>query len=347
MHTDHLGSSSTTTDNTGARIGEQKYDAYGKVRSSSGSLGTSRGYTGQYLDAGTGGLMYYNARYYNPYLNRWLQPDTIVPNPGNPQDLNRYSYVRNSPLNYTDPSGHDPKNDYGESMNDNCNYVGKDCPDGSVGSIARYYRRYFPKAWNNRDKWQYGAEPRDTVAGVVASYELGVQWALGIGEDTNDDGYNDRNFGPGDPFTAELRAYDGVTDDLPKIAEKLENGELKGSFGDDLGGWQGVPKFIRNYSASLTFGATGNIAASYLGSFDGTWNVLEIDEAEGVAVVQFQATNASTPASGFRPPIIGYTSLWNNTVGAFENWAVNTYSPGPMRTMYQTIQWTYTVEFGR
>ena len=38
--------------------------------------------------------------------NRWLSPDTIVPDPGNPQSFNRYSYTRNNPVNRIDPSGH-------------------------------------------------------------------------------------------------------------------------------------------------------------------------------------------------------------------------------------------------
>ncbi len=46
------------------------------------------------------------ARWYSPVLGRWLSPDTIVPDPTNPQSLNRYSYVRNRPLNFNDPSGH-------------------------------------------------------------------------------------------------------------------------------------------------------------------------------------------------------------------------------------------------
>ncbi len=39
-------------------------------------------------------------------LGRFIQPDTIVPEPGNPQALNRYSYVGNRPTVYIDPDGH-------------------------------------------------------------------------------------------------------------------------------------------------------------------------------------------------------------------------------------------------
>ena len=46
------------------------------------------------------------ARWYDPALGRWLSPDTIVPDFANPQSLNRFSYVRNNPLKFVDPSGH-------------------------------------------------------------------------------------------------------------------------------------------------------------------------------------------------------------------------------------------------
>jgi hypothetical protein len=42
------------------------------------------------------------------YITQFSQPDSIVPDPYNPQDWNRYSYARNNPLRYTDPSGHFP-----------------------------------------------------------------------------------------------------------------------------------------------------------------------------------------------------------------------------------------------
>jgi RHS repeat-associated protein len=52
------------------------------------------------------GLMDYKARFYSPYLNRFTQPDTLIPDPGNPQAWNRFSYVANRPLTFNDPTGH-------------------------------------------------------------------------------------------------------------------------------------------------------------------------------------------------------------------------------------------------
>ena len=61
--------------------------------------------TGQWEEASLG-FYDYGARPYDPALGRFLQADTLVPNPGNPQSLNRYAYTLNNPLRYTDPSGH-------------------------------------------------------------------------------------------------------------------------------------------------------------------------------------------------------------------------------------------------
>ena len=70
---------------------------------------TDRGFTGhRQNNTGTYDLklIYMNARYYHPQLGRFVSPDTIVPEPANPQSFNRYSYALNSPLKYTDPIGH-------------------------------------------------------------------------------------------------------------------------------------------------------------------------------------------------------------------------------------------------
>lgn len=44
--------------------------------------------------------------WFSPYINHFLQPDTIIPDLSNPQSWNRYSYVQNNSLKFTDPTGH-------------------------------------------------------------------------------------------------------------------------------------------------------------------------------------------------------------------------------------------------
>jgi hypothetical protein len=41
-------------------------------------------------------------------LGRFVQPDSIIPDPGNPQSLDRYAYSFNNPIKHNDPSGHWP-----------------------------------------------------------------------------------------------------------------------------------------------------------------------------------------------------------------------------------------------
>jgi len=102
---DHLGSTSLTANSSGGKVAELRYYPYGETRFTDGVTPTSYQFTGQRNDSAIG-LYFYNARYYDPYLNRFIQADSIVPSPANPQSLNRYSYVLNSPLRYTDPTGH-------------------------------------------------------------------------------------------------------------------------------------------------------------------------------------------------------------------------------------------------
>jgi RHS repeat-associated protein len=87
-------------------VGRVQYDPYGEVLTSTLPVTlTDRLFTGARFD-GTIGLYQMGARWYDPALGRWFQADTIVPEPGNPQALNRYAYVYNNPLRFVDPTGH-------------------------------------------------------------------------------------------------------------------------------------------------------------------------------------------------------------------------------------------------
>jgi RHS repeat-associated protein len=98
LHADHLGSASLTTDVSGNKYGELRYKPYGETRYTWGTTPTDRRFTGQRSEEASLGSLYdYGARFYSPSLNRWISPDSIVPNSTNPQSLNRFSYVRNNP----------------------------------------------------------------------------------------------------------------------------------------------------------------------------------------------------------------------------------------------------------
>ena len=66
----------------------------------------------------------------SPYINRFVQPDTLIPDLSNPQSWNRYSYVTNRPVNFNDPTGH--------SMDDGCKDYGCDFGISSSTSSSGY-----------------------------------------------------------------------------------------------------------------------------------------------------------------------------------------------------------------
>jgi RHS repeat-associated protein len=103
---DSLGSTVLTTDNSGGTVATVKYYPYGDCRNSQGYLDTDKRFTGQRLDQT--GLYFYNARYYDATIGRFISPDTIVPDWTNPQAWNSYSYCLNNPLKYTDLTGNWP-----------------------------------------------------------------------------------------------------------------------------------------------------------------------------------------------------------------------------------------------
>jgi RHS repeat-associated protein len=98
----HLGSTVVTRCQLG-NVYRNGYYPFGEERYTSSY--TPYQFTGQRKEAAIG-LYDYHARFYDPYLNHFVQPDTIIPDPSNPQSWNRYAYVNNNPINYNDPCGH-------------------------------------------------------------------------------------------------------------------------------------------------------------------------------------------------------------------------------------------------
>ena len=103
LHGDHLGSTSLTTRGSSETANRADY-AYCAERSATGDLQTDYTFTGQKRDAT--GLMYYNARYYDPALGTSVSPDSLIPVPKHAISFNRFLYAKGHPLKFTDPGGH-------------------------------------------------------------------------------------------------------------------------------------------------------------------------------------------------------------------------------------------------
>ena len=112
LHKDHLGSIDLITDEQGDVVERRSHDAHGKLRqadwqAATGTIAmieTPRGFTGhEHLDSV--GLIHMNGRVYDPEIGRFLSADPFVQASDAAQAFNRYSYVNNNPLSFTDPSG--------------------------------------------------------------------------------------------------------------------------------------------------------------------------------------------------------------------------------------------------
>jgi len=98
---DGLGSITSLTAANGSVAQTYTYDSFGNTTNSTGSVTNFFRYTGREFDTETN-LYYYRARYYDPSAGRFLSEDPIG---FIGSGTNFYAYVRNSPLNFADPSG--------------------------------------------------------------------------------------------------------------------------------------------------------------------------------------------------------------------------------------------------
>ncbi len=114
---DHQGFIMTIANAAGDAVEFLSYDAWGRRRNPqdwtynniSAPKYTNRGYTG-HEHINEVGLINMNGRVYDPLLGLFISPDPFVQEPHNPSNYNRYSYVLNNPLKYTDPSGYKKTN---------------------------------------------------------------------------------------------------------------------------------------------------------------------------------------------------------------------------------------------
>jgi RHS repeat-associated protein len=139
---DGLGSVTSLTNASATIAATYGYDAFGNLLVSTGSVTNPFRYTAREADTETG-LYYYRARFYDPTVGRFLSGDQI----GNDEGSNLYTYVRNAPIQFRDPTGLYTLHGFGpqreqqmrdaiQSAIDTLEKKNKDCKDGCAGSLG-------------------------------------------------------------------------------------------------------------------------------------------------------------------------------------------------------------------
>lgn len=174
IHTDHLGSNLALTkvgDGYVYNGSESQHLPFGGWRMEPNVEHTDRGFTGHKHNDELG-LIYMNARYYIPEIGRFASADSIVPDPVNPQSYNRYSYVDNNPVNFTDPSGHCKNAGYGpDGTTPLYECAGEDGTLNTVDATSEEYLAWYAQM---EQLWEYVSQ--HTVNGETFSGF--VLWAL-------------------------------------------------------------------------------------------------------------------------------------------------------------------------
>ena len=120
----------------GQAVASSSYNLYGARKTSTDTTGNPFAYNGEARD--DTGLDYLRARYYDSQGGTFLTEDSYPGEDTDPLSQNRYSYVQNNPVNYTDPSGH-----FWNSIKKGWNYIKKTASNAWNG-----VKRVASNTWN-------------------------------------------------------------------------------------------------------------------------------------------------------------------------------------------------------
>ena len=339
-HPDHLGSSNYITNLDGEVVQHIEYVPFGEVfiEERNNTWNTPYLFNAKEYDEETG-MYYYGARYYEPRISLWMSTDPMQEKYYN---ISTYCYTYNNPINFIDPTGKDwvsTTSDDGTktwTWSDNVSSLEEATklgytdyrPNGSIIDNSRIGNGEYGSVYlgNSPEDVYYTTSNKD-----VTPWEVGVEWLSGNGP-------RSREFTDGDYFAEMLRKHSHYQEAIQRATDQIRIGILEGTDNYRLGGLGGIIKYLKDYSTLITGGLTGNIAVTYLGSYNLQWRAEVKDNS---AIIHVTVTNSSTMQSATRPPYIGYWSIWQNSVGKMIN---EYFSSGWGSKTTQTFNLTETVK---
>ncbi|HEY0891480.1 MAG TPA: RHS repeat-associated core domain-containing protein [Cellvibrio sp.] len=243
MHRDHIGSIVAISKGNIATVADVSWQANGawgerRFNQWNGPLdnllipaSTAKGFTDhEHLDAV--GLIHMNGRVYDPELGRFMSADPFVQAPYNSQSYNRYSYVFNNPLSFTDPSGYQAS----ELQPGECDRYGNcrarlpssggECSSGATcmtGSDAYNFGQYWQNYMNSYQESMVnmgGFWGGVGYTSIGMANQLGVEDALGAVDSALEGNVGGAIYGAAITVVKPLKAADKVAD----LAKDAKNG---------------------------------------------------------------------------------------------------------------------------
>ncbi|MBO9489465.1 hypothetical protein J7384_03725 [Endozoicomonas sp. G2_1] len=250
VHHDNVGSPVSGTNSSGSIAWRERYTPFGITLDNSSANNDQAGYTGHIKDSDTG-LVYMQARYYDPVIGRFYSNDPIGWTPKNPvMSFNRYLYVNNNPYKYTDPDGEFLWHAVGAAV------------AGGINALAQGYS----KGFDNIDYSQVavaavvgatGVGLAESIAGSVA--QAGLAGASAVAANVAGNSVAGAALGLGSTLTnAAVDGLQGDTDGTftgEQLEKSVKDGAIFGAAGAVAG--ELITKGVK--AASGAFGNSGTV----------------------------------------------------------------------------------------
>ncbi len=332
------------------------------------NLPTDHGWLNQVSDEASTGLVYLNARYYDPEASRFVSPDPLL-KPMDPRTLDAYRYADNNPITYTDATGLSP-----------CSGL----PGGAEAACLKMY-------YNGMKSMGVTAPPKGKTTSTVISAQTAQRKAFvaAVAQDDNvfglhyptefDDtsaqtvldeffsgqGPRSHSFMPGTPFSNGMkdswwyatRTGGGIFGESTwqsNIRAKYAAGTLTIGFDESAreagtgkgyyystysySGFRGVGKYMRD---AQDYALSGNLPPFMVGSHRSRFIVESVNDVNKTADIFVVGWNQTDAESGTRPPVVGYLPGYDETVGKEVNRVANAAGITPVRQYFyftETIQ---------
>ena len=237
-HNDHLGSALAVTDENGGKIVERDFTPFGERINTDvyddeprDAEETEDGFTGKDLDEDVG-LYYYNARWYDPGVGRFISEDLVADDP------NLYGYCRQNPVNFIDPTGHFSvglQSGWG-LVGATVNAVALISGDENIGKLATAFNLFVAVKYYKASKAEKIAEaakknkpvtgPTERPAGTTNSEggdtETNNETNINTENSTKDNGSSDTNTTFPKELSQQIPSTETATDNNTGVSETSE-----------------------------------------------------------------------------------------------------------------------------